>query len=164
MKKIILLFCVSVMFPFMSCSQSSENLMEIGKIEKENVVITAKEIDLITMLDRGLDRSNVKGEIEKVILKKDIVEGTKDTEYYMLLGSNKDNSIKIAVDLILNDNVLYARLLEFTDVFAETCTCSGSCTKGCDPRRWVDDYEIISWLCSDCKLKNKTCNKSVTTN
>lgn len=152
------------MSPFLSCSQNSGDLMEIGKIEKENLVITAKESDLIKMLDNNLDISKVNGKIEKIELKKDIVEGTKDTEYYMLLGSNKDNSIKIAVDLVLEDNDLYARLLEFTTAFAETCTCSGSCTKGCDPRRWVDDYEIISWLCSDCKQSNKTCNKSVTSN
>lgn len=165
MIKLIYVLTVIVMMPFFSCAQGNSDEMIIGKIENNTLVMTAKESDVKVILERTLVRNDNNAEITKMELKKDIMEGSDNESYYYLVGNNKDQTTKIATELILKDNILSARVAMFTNglEFAETCTCSGSCTMGCDPRRWVDEYNVIAWLCSPCKQSGKTCNKSVST-
>lgn len=165
MKKIIYVLTVVVMMPFFSCAQGNPDEMVIGKIENNTLVMTANESDVKVLLERTLVRNDNNAKITKMELKKDVVEGSDNEIYYYLVGNDRGETTKIATELILEDNILSAKVAMFTDVleFAESCTCSGSCTMGCDPRRWVDDYNVIAWLCSPCKQSGKTCNKSVST-
>ena len=165
MKNLMTLLLVLLTLPLVSCAQEPSNDMIIGKIVNDKFIITANEKDIKDMFEVTLKKDN-NANITNLQIKKDIVEGTNDMVYYYLLGSNNSNSTKIVTLLILKNNEFIAKTLTGSGgggaFFPSSVTCSGSCIQGCDPKRWVDDYNDIVFYCSECQLTGKTCNKSVT--
>ncbi|RQO30424.1 hypothetical protein DBR32_12730 [Taibaiella sp. KBW10] len=94
------------------------------------------------------NKIDVKLENYKIIAKED----TKSKQlYYMLVGSNKDYSFTIAVQVFLNGSKI-----EFNDRSLKKGSAScGGCTTGCGPEQADGD-----WVCTnDCET---ACRKTIT--
>lgn len=135
---------------------------EIG-IEKSDGTfeITANVSELKDIFTNQLLRDNITTTLESIEIKKDTLEGTNDI-YYYLIGTNVDGTVKIATELYKSGSRLSASMQAASLSFTSTCTCYGTCTKGCDPRHYTDHEGMIAWRCSSCAQNGKTCNKSVT--
>lgn len=134
----------------------------VGVNDNGTFRVTASNTELKEIFDNSLKQANVTATLVNYEIKKDVVEGSTDM-YYYLIASNADGDVKVATVIILKSNNSFAAKmsLNLSNTFSDTCTCSGSYTKGCDPRHWVDHEGLIAWRCSSCTQKNKTCNKSV---
>jgi hypothetical protein len=135
---------------------------EIGVNEKGVYKITIDQDFLKKVLEEQLRKDKNDAVLTEFKIKKDVMENDTSKEYFILVAQNKDGSTKIAFDLELTDNVFFARFRELSLV--SSCTCSGSCTSGCDPKHRMDDDGYVVWRCSACTQPGKTCNKSVTDN
>lgn len=144
----------------------AQNEKIIGSLRLDgSFVISIDTQELQEIFQITLRNNNLRCTLAQFKIKKDTVENSAtNEEYYFLIGKTATGDIKIAVDLTLNsDNIFVARLApDFS--FGSSCTCSGSCTSGCDPKHRMDNDGLVVWKCSNCTQSNKTCNKSVTAN
>lgn len=153
----LLLFCL----PLLSCAQKNE--LPIGSDTDGVYKITAPIPVVKKILNNALKESKITADLVNFHIKDGIIENS-DDKYYYLIGSNSDESVKIVTVLHRgSDNIFRAEMsFQLPDVPRKTCTCSGSCTKGCDPKMYRDKEGDIEWRCSSCTQPKKTCNKSVT--
>ena len=150
MKKLLLSFLI-ILFCLPSCTAQES---QIGKISGKDFVLTVDLKDLKMQSENHLREQGISTELVTFEILQDYVEGTKDI-YYMLLAKNKDQSIKLATTLQLNNGTFTYQ----GKLYASSCVCNG-CTRGCSPRHHSDDG-IIEWYCSSCS-KGTVCSKSET--
>lgn len=146
--------------PFISCAQQTE--MVIGINDKGTYQITASFEEIKILMQNGLKEAEITANLVNFEIRSDIVEDSKET-YYYLIGSNDNGNIKIVTQLQTMGNTFAALLSEqLPSTPRKTCTCSGSCTKGCDPKIYKDKEGDLEWKCSSCTQTGKSCKKSVT--
>ena len=160
MKKLILGLIAIVT---LSCTGHSQTIQkEIGVNVNGKYTVTIDKEYLKEILELQLRSDKNEAKLTKFYIKRDVIENT-SKEYYILVAQNDIGDTKIAFDLELNSNNVFVATFSSKYMIASgTCTCSGSCTKGCDPKRWMDGEGEINWRCSSCTQENKSCNKSVT--
>lgn len=145
MKKIV--FCVLfVLLPMSIVLGQNRELLKIGE-KKEGKNIITKDLSFLKK-EIKTDYKSEKLSDFQIIEAIDL--GNKST-YYYLLTVNKDNTLKIAIELILDDK--YFCLLD-SKGSRTTVSCEG-CAWGCNPEK-VDG----SWYCSGGCGDN--CTKTVT--
>lgn len=162
MKKILSIVAICLML-FSCKAQTNEKIVGENKNGVYEVTLTTAELK--TLFYNSVNEKGLVAHLTSFVIKKDVVEGS-TTEYYYLLGASDDNSIKMATTLKLAGHNLFAAemSLQASNTFSSSCTCSGTCTKGCDPKLYIDKDRESAWRCTSCTQKGKTCNKSVTAN
>lgn len=146
-----------------SCTGHSQvTQKEIGSNKNGVYSVTIDKEYLKEVLELQLRKDKNEAKLTTFEIKKDTIENT-TKEYYILVAQNDSGDTKIAFDLELNSNNIFVATFSSRFMIASgTCTCSGSCTKGCDPKHWMDSEGDLNWRCSACTQTGKTCNKSVT--
>ncbi len=145
---LLLLFSFSII----SCSQT-----KIGIIEDNDFKITIDNNILKSQGEEHLKKLKINTTLVSFEILKDYVDGT-EQEYYKLLAKNKDENIKIAFVLTLENNTFFSKDAQF---FSSSATCTG-CTRGCSPRLHADDGEL-EWYCTKCTV-GSGCVKSESSN
>ena len=158
MKK-VLVGLFTILISTFSNGQTTD--LEIGRNEDEVYNITMNMTELGKIIQDHLKKQKLEIEIAKIEIKKDIVEGTENQEYFMLLAQNEDGSVKFAVEIKLKENVFVLRYAG-GDIGIDTCTCTG-CTNGCNPRYGHDADGFTVWRCSACVGGGSNCTKTVST-
>ncbi|WP_445454692.1 hypothetical protein [Flavobacterium sp. 25HG05S-40] len=158
MKKLFYSIIAVVLIGCNSNGQTTQK--EIGVVENDSYKITMDKVFLKKILEEQLRKDKNEAILTEFEIVKDTYVNEPSKEYYILVAQNKEGSTKIAFELELNSNVFVASFKN--DVLARgTCTCSGGCTRGCNPRREVGPGNEIDWYCDACR-KGSGCSKSVT--
>ncbi len=141
MKKVFLSLLTIVLI---SCGSIAQEGKEIGVVEDGQYVITVNESFLDEHFETVLKAQN----IDAKLIRYEIISDKNDSgEYYMLIGYNKNNSVKSAFRLKLENDKFRAQFNY------NTVTCNG-CTSGCHPHA-----DKSGWNCDD---PCESCSKSET--
>lgn len=121
------------------------------KIQGSNVKVT--EDYAKTLLESTLKTQGRPAILTIFKIMRDIDQKTKK-EYYLLVGINKEGTVKIGIPLHPATTVGAFLLMPS----GPKVTCEG-CTKGCNPRQFGSD-----WECTDCQFGSGGlgCKKTVT--
>ncbi|MDN3676524.1 hypothetical protein QWY90_04285 [Flavobacterium paronense] len=159
MKK--LLVCLLALFLTSCVGHAQITKKEIGVVEKDIYKITIDKSFLKKVLEEKLRAIKNNAVLTEFEIVKDSFVNDPSRVYYILVAQDNMGSTKIAFDLALNDNVFVASFKDNV-LLSGTCTCSGGCTRGCNPRHEVGPGNVIDWYCDACR-KGSGCSKSVTT-
>jgi hypothetical protein len=159
MKNLLVCFVALVLTSCVGHAQITKK--EIGVVEKDTYKITIDQAFLKKVLEEKLRAIKNDADLTAFEIVKDTFVNDPSKVYYILVAQNRTGSTKIAFDLELNNNVFVASFKDNV-LLGGTCTCSGGCTRGCNPRHEVGPGNVIDWYCDSCR-KGSGCSKSVTT-
>jgi len=140
---------------FVSCEKDENNINqtdsreEIARFNNDKFEFTNK----VALKKKWEETIKLQG--YQVSLEKDFILTVGDIENkgyesYILIAKSLDGTIKSAFELEKKGNSFYK-----VDG-SGTVTCAG-CRRGCDPKK-----NGSNWECTDCKISNSNCSKSVT--
>lgn len=133
------------------------NAQKIGVLKDGKPTITEKMDFLKSAWERMLiEQKNPTKLVNFEISSEKFEEG--GLVYYLIIASNESKTIKIAKQLVLNEEIftIYNKIAD-ASLEANTCTCSG-CSDGCNPVLKSDG----NFMCSACTEGGNNCTKTTT--